>query len=185
MAWLTKTDIKNTRIRNSIVLMGGVFMASAALAKVEIDTRPEAEQLAPCLANDQTAPYILLTIDEIYDAKGHIRVQAYSDKKEEFLAKGMKLLRVEVPVQEGEKRVCVTMPGEGAYSLVVLHDRNSNGKTNFFSDGFGFSLNPKLGLGPPDHEETLFEVKNGVMEMTIHTKYVFKTTKKDKKSSSR
>ena len=125
-----------------------------------------------CTAGDGGAA-LYVHVENIRSVEGNIRVQAYSDNPDEFLAKGTKLLRVDTPVKdEGNQSVCVHVPGPGTYAFVVMHDRNANGKADFFSEGFGFTNNPKLGLGPPDAEEVMFTVPEGVTKTTIRLKYI-------------
>jgi uncharacterized protein (DUF2141 family) len=66
----------------------------------------------------------------------------------------------------------VQLPAPGTYSFVAMHDRNANGKADFFSEGFGFTNNPKLGLGPPDAEDVMFAVPAGVTKTTVTLKYI-------------
>ncbi len=115
---------------------------------------------------------VKMHITNIMSAEGNIRVQAYSDAPEEFLEKGKKLFRYEVKAQEEGNFLCVSMPAPGRYALVVLHDRNANGKADFFSEGFGFSNNPKLGLAKPDHDEVVMSTPEGVTEISVKLTYI-------------
>ena len=125
-----------------------------------------------CTAGDGGAA-LYMQVENIRALEGNIRVQAYSDNPDDFLAKGMKLLRVEAPVEQDDTQsLCVHVPGPGTYAFVVMHDRNANGKADFFSEGFGFSNNPKLGLGPPDAEDVMFAVPEGVTKTNIRLKYI-------------
>jgi uncharacterized protein (DUF2141 family) len=92
---------------------------------------------------------------------------------------------VDVPTHEGDQKVCVTFPAAGIYSIAVMHDKNANGKADIFTEGFGFSNNPKLLFGPPDHEDTLFKVEDGVKQMDIALTYYFQLENKDQKRRRR
>jgi len=116
---------------------------------------------------------LFIQVENIRSVEGNLRAQVYSNDPDEFLAKGKKLVRVDVPVKtQGEQSVCVPMPAPGTYAIVLMHDRNANGKADFFTEGFGFTNNPKLSLGPPDIEETLIKVSAGVDKTTVTLKYL-------------
>jgi len=143
------------------------------------------DQIASCVAGDQTAPRALVDVSGINSGEGTLRVQIYSDNPEDFLVSGKKVTRVDVPTIEGEQLVCVTFPAAGTYSMAVMHDKNANGKADIFSEGFGFSNNPKLMFGPPEHEETLFSVEPGVKKMDVALTYYFQLENKDQKRRRR
>jgi uncharacterized protein (DUF2141 family) len=133
-----------------------------------------------CAPGDNNAA-LLVHVENIASVEGNLRAQVYSDKEEDFLEKGRKIVRVDVPVDADSQSVCVPLPATGNYSLVILHDKNSNGKADFFSEGFGFSNNPKLRFGPPDVEDAAFVASEGVTQMTINLQYILGTDDKKKK----
>lgn len=145
----------------------------------------EAKQTELCLDKTSDVPRILVEVQGIADDSGQIRVQIYNDQAQDFLVSGKKVLRVDVPTQSGQQKVCVTFPVEGRYAMAVLHDKNANGKVDIFSEGFGFSNNPRLLLAPPDHDKTLFTVGPGVQEMTVLLTYYFQLENKDQKRRKR
>jgi len=128
-----------------------------------------------------------IQVSNLVSAEGNIRVQIYNDNPDDWLAKGRKLVRVDVPVDpEGyeNQRVCVPVPDAGTYAFVVLHDKNANGKADIFTEGFGFSNNPKLGLSKPDHGAVITRVDKNYIVLPIDVKYVFGTNK-EKRSKRR
>lgn len=149
----------------------------------------------PSVAEEARAPATIIRLDEkrvgsceseadqavlevsvigLQTLEGRVRAQIYSSDPEEFLEKGMKLVRVDMPIDGEEQPVlCVPLPSPGTYALVVLHDKNANGKADIFSEGFGFSNNPKLSLGPPDADETMFTALAGVSKHDISLRYIF------------
>ncbi len=144
-----------------------VVIADSDTDEVELD-----HDMAVC-AKGAAGPALLLTIEDLKDEEGNIRAQIYGSNPEDFLEKGKKLVRIDVPTEGEGQQICVPLPSVGRYSLVVLHDRNANGKADFFSEGFGFSNNPKLSLAPPDAEEVMFDAKPGITGMTISLTYIF------------
>lgn len=145
----------------------------------------ETQQIGPCLKASDAAPRVLVDVTGIEDSEGQLRVQIYSDRPEDFLVSGKKVLRVDVPTRPGGQKVCVTFPSAGTYSMAVLHDKNANGRADIFSEGFGFSNNPRLLFGPPEHDQTLFMVEAGVQEMTVALTYYFQLENKDQKRRKR
>ncbi len=123
-----------------------------------------------------------VTVDNLQTTEGQMRAQIYSSNPDDFLAKGKKLVRVDVPVETLDGPViCVLLPAPGTYALVVMHDKNANGKADFFSEGFGFSNNPKLSLAPPDGEDVMFVAEAGVSKHVIELNYIFGSDDKKKK----
>lgn len=152
----------------AIAAMSGTLSVRAG------DVEAAALSAESCLAGEMQAA-LLVTVTEISSDKGNLRLQIYGDKPDDFLEKGKKLVRVEVPTQsndDAEQRACVPLPGPGTYALAVLHDVNANGKADIFSEGFGFSNNPKLGLGKPDYDEVVFTVGPGVSEYKVSLSYL-------------
>lgn len=147
----------------SSLVLGGHFLSTPANAQ---------ESTVSCEAGN-TGAALLVNVENIRTEEGNLRAQVYSSNPDDFLAKGKKLVRLDVPVTTaGEQAMCVQLPGAGKYALVIMHDKNANGKADFFSEGFGFSRNPKLGLGAPDAEEVIMEMPAGVTETTVRLKYI-------------
>ena len=139
---------------------------------------------APCPKDGQGA-FLFVTVTGITNSEGNVRVQVYSDKPDEFLASGKKVTRVDVPTNGDDTQVCVPLPRPGKYAVAVMHDRNANGRADIFSEGFGFSNNPKLGLGPPDHEEVVLEVAEGITDLDVSLTYVFQLGEDKRKQHKR
>jgi uncharacterized protein (DUF2141 family) len=77
---------------------------------------------------------------------GALRVQVYGDDPADFLTKGRKLKRIDVPViHSGPMDVCVALPHPGNYAIAVRHDIDGSGKSGW-NDGGGFSRNPHISL---------------------------------------
>lgn len=64
----------------------------------------------------------------------------------------------------------------GSYALSVIHDENNNGRLDTFAriprEGFGFSRNPTISLGPPRFDQAQFPVKGGANFQTIRLRYL-------------
>lgn len=64
----------------------------------------------------------------------------------------------------------------GTYAVLVLHDENANGKLDKMlgipKEGFGFSGNPKIRMGPPKAHSVRFELGPGEVEQHVKMKYL-------------
>jgi len=88
----------------------------------------------------------LVRVDGFKQRTGTLRIQAYPGTADQFLAKGEYLRRIDLPVTgSGPMQVCVALPHPGQYAFAVRHDVDGSGKSGW-SDGGGFSRNPKLSL---------------------------------------
>ena len=65
----------------------------------------------------------------------------------------------------------------GIYALSLIHDENSNNRLDTFlfvpREGFGFSRNPRLRMGPPRFEEVRFAVSGGRVPQVVQMTYLF------------
>ncbi|HXV73531.1 MAG TPA: hypothetical protein VD713_02250, partial [Sphingomonadales bacterium] len=61
----------------------------------------ESQQIGPCVEGNGDAPRVLVDVTGIADSQGQLRVQIYSDRAEDFLVSGKKVLRVDVPTKPG------------------------------------------------------------------------------------
>lgn len=175
----------------SVLSMKVVSIVAAAFTLFPLNASASNEnaantQAARC-ADGGAEPAIKVLVENIKSVEGNLRAQIYSSNPEDFLEKGKKLVRVDVPVveeegmEEGTQYVCVPVPAAGTYALVVMHDRNANGKADFFTEGFGFSNNPKLRLAPPDAEDVMITVPDGVLETAVKLKYILGSSEEKEK----
>jgi uncharacterized protein (DUF2141 family) len=147
-------------------LAGGSAAAPAAAQEI---LGPDA---AACRAG-APGPSALVRIYGFKDRGGTLRVQLYGNNPDDFLAKGKKLKRIELPVTPaGDMNVCVDLPSYGDYAIAVRHDRDGNRKSGW-NDGGGFSGNPRISLGDlkPDFEEASFAARKGVTVVDVVMNY--------------
>lgn len=69
----------------------------------------------------------------------------------------------------------------GPYAVSVMHDENSNkdmdqNKIGIPKEGFGFSNNARISLGPPSFEKVKFEIQPGTKDtrISIDLRYLLK-----------
>ncbi|MEO9469661.1 DUF2141 domain-containing protein [Parasphingorhabdus sp.] len=64
----------------------------------------------------------------------------------------------------------------GTYAVALIHDENANGKMDMRlflpREGFGFSRNPKIGMGPPKFKSAQFEVGVTDANYAVKMKYI-------------
>jgi len=65
-------------------------------------------------------------------------------------------------------------PGE--YAVALLHDENNDGKANralgmMPKEGYGFSRDAKVRMGPPKFDDAVFEHAGEDQELTIKMRY--------------
>ena len=136
--------------------------ASAALG-------PDAAYCSP----GSNRPAFLVSVNGFKNRVGNLRVQIYGSNPADFLEKGRKMKRIDLPVtRNGAMNVCVAVPKAGTYAIAVRHDADNNGKSGW-NDGGGFSNNPHLTLIKlkPSHRATSVSIGNGVKTVPVVLKY--------------
>jgi uncharacterized protein (DUF2141 family) len=164
--------VKTTAFGSCVVLS---VLASAVLAAAA----PAGAQAPQVLGNNPDAcrpgaegSAALVTVHGFKDRVGRLRVQNYRGTKEDYLVEGHYLHREEVPVTPaGDITLCLPLPGPGDYAIVALHDRDSNGRLSIWSDGIGFSRNPRLGLAKPAADHVVISFGPGVTPVRIVLNY--------------
>jgi len=123
---------------------------------------------APMCRSGASEPALLVNVSGFKNRVGRLRVQLYGSNPADFLAKGKKLRRIDVPVTgSGPMRICVAVPRAGQYAVAVRHDADGNGKSGW-NDGGGFSRNPRIRLlNKPRHQEVAIPVGNGVRPVDV------------------
>ena len=71
----------------------------------------------------------------------------------------------------GNILLCISVPGPGEYAFVVLHDRDEDGRLSIWSDGVGFSNNPRLALAKPKIGPILVNIVSGVTPIPVVMNY--------------
>jgi uncharacterized protein (DUF2141 family) len=65
----------------------------------------------------------------------------------------------------------------GRYAIALLHDENDNGKADralfmMPKEGFGFSRDAKVRMGPPKYRDAVFDYAGGTTRQTIRMRYL-------------
>jgi uncharacterized protein (DUF2141 family) len=100
----------------------------------------------------------------------------YGDDPAKFL-KGAGELKVwREPTKSPTTEMCVWLPGPGTYAVAVYHDakrayRFTRGAFGMPNQGYGFSRNPHLFLGPPSLRAASFPAAAGDTTIFIKLRY--------------
>ncbi|HHH54715.1 MAG TPA: DUF2141 domain-containing protein [Bacteroidetes bacterium] len=100
---------------------------------------------------------LTIKINSLKNDKGFIRLVLF-DKNEKILN------TVSEKITEKSSTITIDGLSDGSYAFKYFHDKNSNKKldTNWIGipkEGYGFSNNAKGTFGPPEFEETIFDIK--------------------------
>ncbi len=64
----------------------------------------------------------------------------------------------------------------GTYAIALIHDENSNGRMDMTlvmpREGFGFSRNPRIGMGPPRFAAASFAVGEAPVRQDVRIRYM-------------
>jgi len=119
---------------------------------------------------------VLVTVDGFRQRTGNVRVAIYGSDPRRFLARGQTLRKINVPVtRAGPMRICVAVPASGRYAVAVRHDVNGNNQSRDWSDGAGFSRNPRISLTNlrPRYDNVAINVGRGVTPVGVVLNYRF------------
>ena len=152
------------------------LVLSIAAAGVALTAHPAAAQaaLGPDAASCRPGsrqPALLVNVSGFKARAGRVRVQIYNASN--FLVKGQRVRRVDLPVTSSPMPICVALPGPGTYAVAVRHDVDGDNDRGDWSDGGGFSRNPKISLFhlKPSFQSVAIPVGNGVRPVPVIMNY--------------
>ena len=168
---MTVTSIASHRSRRRPGVAGCLALLAVSLLVFSISGALSTGRAGEIVCEGEGVEGIFVVVQSLRSANGLVTVELYNDDPEGFIKKAGRLERRRVAVSDEETKVCFNVPKPGTYAVAIYHDENGNKKfdKNFIglpTEGFGFSNNPKIFFGPPDHDEAAFEV--GSEPVTIH-----------------
>ncbi len=116
-----------------------------------------------------------ISVSGMRSDKGTVTITIYPDDAPHFLDGAYKVARQELPVILPTTSGCFLL-APGYYAVALFHDENGNHHfdTNALGipvEGYGFSNNPTLYLGPPGLGRVRFLVHAGDNPVAIQMKY--------------
>lgn len=162
------------KINVAVLLALMPFAASA-----QVESNPNLGKAEGQCRPNEPGPAVIVTLVGLKDRRGTLRAELYPDNDNDFLQddnilinQGKTFRRVEIAVpQAGAVTLCIRTPGHGAYTLSLLHDRDSNRKFGLSTDGVGFANNPRLGLSKPKAAAVRFQTGTGLTPISIRLNY--------------
>jgi uncharacterized protein (DUF2141 family) len=162
-----------------VVWLAALMVLIPAAACAQVESNPDLGKAEGQCRPNEAGSAVFVTVVGLKDRRGTLRAELYPDNDQDFLQddnilinQGKTFRRVEMPLpQAGAVQLCVRTPGPGAYTLSLLHDRDSNRKFGLSTDGVGFPNNPKLGLSKPRAAATRFQTGPGLTQISIRLNY--------------
>ena len=151
-------------------------LAKAGLFGIALAAVPAAAQAqmgadaAACRAGH---PSILVNVVGFSQRTGNVRVALYGNPGT-FLDRGATMRKINLPVSpNGQMRICVAVPHPGRYAIAVRHDVDGDNARGDWSDGGGFSRNPRLSLLHlrPSFDAVAVNVGQGVLGVNVTLNY--------------
>ena len=122
--------------------------------------------------------HISVTVTELRSSDGVVRACMTPDPAKFPKCRGVEGARSTiVPASDTVRLVFEGVP-PGRYAIALLHDENNNGKADralmmMPKEGFGFSRDAKVRMGPPDFDDAAFQYDGGAANQSIRMRYLF------------
>ncbi|UVI40726.1 DUF2141 domain-containing protein [Qipengyuania spongiae] len=133
--------------------------------------------LALGAASPQTGVDITVTVTGLRNADGVVRACMTHEPASFPKCRGVEGAQgMAVPVAESDTLTFRNVR-PGRYAIALLHDENDNGKADraalmIPSEGFGFSRDARVRMGPPRFEDAAFDVAGKPQALSIRMRYV-------------
>lgn len=131
--------------------------------------------ILPLLTASAAPPTVEVSVTGLRNMKGQILVCLTTNPKAfPDCSKDKGSVRMAVKVASAGD-FTIAAPATGTYAIAVVHDENSNNKMDVAiflpKEGFGFSRNPTITVGPPSFKSASFAVA-GDTRQAIRMKYM-------------
>ena len=151
---------------------------AALLAFVITAAAPAGDPTAvPCSADTPAAlPRLHATVTGARKVQGNITFTLYGPRPTAFLAHKGSIALTRVTLTSRSATACFAVSAPGVYALAVYHDQNDNHHFDrtligLPAEGYGFSNNAPLRLGPPSFDAAKFPVHAGDNQLAIQLAY--------------
>jgi uncharacterized protein (DUF2141 family) len=117
---------------------------------------------------------LVVRIEGVRSDGGFVRLGVF-DRADAF-PRGRPIAGRTVPAAAGSVTAVIEGLPDGRYAIAVYHDEDGDGQftKNFIGlplEGYGFSNDAPVVLGPPEFDTAAIEVSGGVAETEIRTRY--------------
>jgi uncharacterized protein (DUF2141 family) len=148
---------------------GALLLAGLAVAPVA------AHAQATC-QGDPSDTKLHVVVQGVRNDDGLMTATLYGDDSAKFLKGAGELKVLREPAKAPVTDMCVWLPGPGNYAVAVYHDakgamRFTRGALGMPTQGYGFSRNPHLFLGPPSLAATTFPAGTGETTVFVKLRY--------------
>lgn len=131
---------------------------------------------APGTTAPAVAASINVSISNLRSAKGDVLVCLSTNPKYfPDCRKDSKARKIKVSATKAQS-ITIDNVKPGTYAIALIHDENANGKMDLRlflpREGFGFSRNPKIGMGPPKFKSAQFTVGADNAKYAVKMKYI-------------
>jgi uncharacterized protein (DUF2141 family) len=132
------------------------------------------------LCNGGKGPAIQANIVGMKDRAGEVKLEIYPANETDFLRDDYllkqehKLFRriTALTPKSGAVSLCIRVPGPGRYAILFTHNRDSQSKFNFWSDGAGFPGNQRMGRSRPKLASAIIDAGPGITNVNIRAQYL-------------
>lgn len=150
--------------------------AAGALLLAGLAAAPVTAQGQATCQGEPSDTKLHVIVQGVRSDEGLVTATLYGDDPVKFL-KGAGELKVwREPAKAPVTEMCVWLPGPGTYAVAVYHDarramRFTRGPFGMPTQGYGFSRNPHLFLGPPSLGATTFPATTSDTTVFINLRY--------------
>ena len=125
---------------------------------------------------------VVVTVTDLRNAKGVVRacMTALANKFPRCRGSGFGHNAIVRAVTDAGGHPVLRFDGvkPGRYAIAVLHDENENGRADralsmMPTEGFGFSRDAKVRMGPPKFDDAAFDVEFAQTRHSIRMRYLF------------
>ncbi len=151
-------------------------MIGAVLTALTMGVSASAADTPAAGTTKSAAASINLSISNIRSTKGDVLVclstnpKYFPDCRKDDKARKIKVAAVSA------NSVTIDSVKPGTYAIALIHDENANGKMDLRlflpREGFGFSRNPKIGMGPPKFKSAQFTMGADDAKYAVKMKYI-------------
>lgn len=117
-----------------------------------------------------------VTVSPARRVAGNVTFTLYGENGALFLKHHGWIAQTRVTLTGPAAQACFAVSAPGTYAVAVFHDENNNHHldTNFLglpTEGYGFSNNAAISLGPPKFEAVRIAVQPGDNDVAIRLRY--------------